>query len=94
MSELDLTAAAKSLFQWDIEHHREPRPTWDGLTNEQRDVWHSGAVAVLPHIREALAQQIEAERPETGFGILMTERRGALVDGLNTAACIVRGDPS
>ena len=60
MSELDLTAAAKSLFQWDIEHHREPRPTWDGLTNDQRDVWHSAALAVLPHIREQLSQQVES----------------------------------
>lgn len=39
--------AAKGMFMWDTDGHPDPVPTWDGLTESQRDVWRSGAHAVL-----------------------------------------------
>ena len=40
-------AAARELFEWDVEEHPDPRPAWEGLTEGQRDVWRSGARATL-----------------------------------------------
>jgi hypothetical protein len=39
--------AAKGMFLWDIEDHPEPKPTWELLTEEQRGIWRSGALATF-----------------------------------------------
>lgn len=40
-------AVARRLFSWDTEEHPEPKPTWGNLAEHQREVWRSGADAVL-----------------------------------------------
>ncbi len=44
-------AAAKALFYWDTEDHPEPRPSWLSLSEEQMDIWRSGARAALEAAR-------------------------------------------
>lgn len=39
---------ARALFAWDVEHHAEPKPTWD----QMRHVFESGADAVLAVVGE------------------------------------------
>ena len=48
-------------------------------------------MAALPHIREALALQIENQLPEMGRNITISAHRGGLADGMTRAARIVRG---
>lgn len=47
----DREAVARRFFEWDTDEHPEPRPTWEGLSDAQRDVWRTGADAVLDLIR-------------------------------------------
>lgn len=69
-------AAARELFEWDVEEHPDPRPTWERLTEGQRDVWRSGARATLT----AAALLIAAKAWEEGY----TEgSRGRMWDSIN-----------
>lgn len=38
---------ARAMFAWDTEEHSDPAPTWEMLTEDQRDVWRSGARACI-----------------------------------------------
>lgn len=57
----DRDTIARTLFTWDTDEHPDPRPTWDGLTDEQRDVWRSGADAVLAVLSGRTEAQVKAE---------------------------------
>lgn len=69
-------AAARELFEWDVEEHPDPRPAWERLTEGQRDVWRSGARATLT----AVVPLIAAKAWEEGY----TEgSRGRMLDSIN-----------
>ena len=49
---------AQRLFAWDTYDHPDPRPTWETLTEAQRDVWRSATDAVLPIATKAVTDRV------------------------------------
>lgn len=47
VTDAEVEALARTLFEWDTEEHPDPKPSWSVLTQVQRDVWLSGAAAVV-----------------------------------------------
>lgn len=75
--------AARAMFQWDIEDHSIPRPTWEMLDEHQRAVWLSGAVATL----SAVYADIKAEAIRDVHAAIQ-----AVLDGDSLMAQLLRMD--
>lgn len=43
---VDIEEIAQAMFRWDTAEHPAPAPTWESLTEDQRNVWRSGAEAI------------------------------------------------